>query len=341
MRTRVILAVLLVTAAVTAAQDLPVFRSNTNLVVVPVTVTDRSGRFVRNLTADQFEISDDGVPRRPIQFATGRVPVSLGLLLDISDSMMQDRRARAAFDLRWADTRRALELLVTGLDPRDDVFLAAFNENVGVALPWTSEHPQVLHAFDMLRPSGRTALFNAVRLIAPAFQVARYQRKVLLLISDGQDTSVGRTAAARATTKAEMFGNLGPSEAINLQREAAIVAARQAIRDSQAALYAIGIGTRSTGNGTLVDVGALERLTADSGGYVEPLRESPEISAAIVRICEDLESQYLLAFEPRHSDGKYHSITVKTKNSRLRIRARAGYVASSGVPDPPSPVPNP
>jgi VWFA-related protein len=220
------------------------------------------------------------------------------------------------------------------MDPRDDVFFAAFNEIVGLALPWTSEHPRILSAFDALRPSGRTALFNAVRLISPAFQLARYQRKVLLLISDGQDTSVGRRASAPATTKAETLGNLGSSERINLQREAAIVTARQAVRDSEAALYAIGIGTRSTRKGTAVDVATLERLTRDTGGYVEPLRESSEISAAIARICDDLQSQYVLAFEPRHADGKYHPITVKTKNTRLKVRARAGFVAQSPIPNP-------
>jgi Ca-activated chloride channel family protein len=334
MRIRALFAVLLVCSAAAEAQEPPVFRSNTNLVVVPVTVTDRSGRFARNLGVDQFEILDDGMPSRPAQFSAERVPVSLGILLDISGSMLVDRRARAAFDRRWGDSRRALELLITRLDPRDDVFFAAFNENVGIALPWTSEHPRILPAFDALRPAGRTALFSAVRLISPAFQIARYERKVLLLISDGQDTSVGRMASAPARTKAETFGGLPSSEPVNLQREAAIVTARQAIRESEAALYAIGIGTQSTRRGTLVDVATLGRLTGDSGGYVEPLRESSEIPDAIARICDDLQSQYVLAFEPRHADGKYHPIAVKTKNTRLKVRARTGYVAQSLIPNP-------
>ena len=143
MRTRLATAFLLTWVVPIAAQDLPVFRANTDVVVVPVTVTDRSGRFVRGLTADQFEVSDRGSRRAIVQFSAARVPVSLGILLDISGSMTQDPNARAADDARWADTRRALELLVTKLDARDDVFFGAFAEKVGVALPWTSEHSRI------------------------------------------------------------------------------------------------------------------------------------------------------------------------------------------------------
>ncbi len=331
MRTRLATAFLLTWVVPIAAQDLPVFRANTDVVVVPVTVTDRSGRFVRGLTADQFEVSDRGSRRAIVQFSAARVPVSLGILLDISGSMTQDPNARAADDARWADTRRALELLVTKLDARDDVFFGAFAEKVGVALPWTSEHSRIVRAFDALRPGGRTALFNALRLIAPAFQLARYPPKVLLLISDGQDTSVSSLAIARPPTKSETFGNLGSSIAVNPQREAAIVAARSAIRESEAALYAIGIGTRK---GVPVDVATLERLTLDSGGYVEPLREPSAISAAIARICDDLQSQYLLAFEAVSADGKFHPISIKLKDNRLKVRARSGYVARQSEPPP-------
>lgn len=307
------------------AQDLPLFRVRTDVVVVPITVTDRAGRFVSGLTVDQFEIADGGVRRPIMQFSAERAPVSLGILLDISGSMTEDAKARAAEDARWADTRRALELLVSRLDPRDDVFFAAFAERVGVAVPWSSEHRRVLQTFERLRPSGRTALFEAVRLIVPAFQLARHDRKVLLLISDGNDTTVGRAPITRPTTKVEAFGNLGSSVAPNLQREAAIVAARTAIRDSGGALYAVGIGTRK---GAPVDSATLERLTLDTGGYVEPLRDPSEISAAVARICDDLQSQYVLTFEPAHADGRFHDISVTMRDTRYQVRARSGYVAA-------------
>ena len=119
------------------AQDTPVFRTATDVVVVPVTVTDRSGRIVTGLTADQFEISDAGA-RRPItQFSVERVPISLGILLDFSGSMARDPQARAEHSARWADTRSALELLVTRLDPKDEVLFAVFADKVALAVSWT------------------------------------------------------------------------------------------------------------------------------------------------------------------------------------------------------------
>ncbi len=85
-----------------------------------------------------------------------------------------------------------------------------------------------------------------------------------------------------------------------------------------------------------VDTALLEGLTTESGGYVEPLRDPSAIAAAVARICDELQSQYLLAFEPASADGRYHPIRVRTKDTRLRVRARAGYIAPSATP-----VPNP
>ena len=309
------------------SQDLPVFRANSDVVVVPVTVTDRAGRFVPGLTAGQFDISDAGV-RRPItQFSTERVPVSLGILLDISGSMATDPKARALDDARWADTRRALELLVERLDPRDEVLFAAFAEKVGLAVPWTRDHQRVPRAFNALHPGGYTALFDAVRLIAPAFQRAEHARKVLLVISDGRDSLVPHISGAPVQRYGLTREQQVQSEIYSRQkalRDAAVGAAQQVVNKSGAALYAIGMGT---GKGAYVDLINLESLTADSGGYVEAINDPSEITAAVARICDELQAQYLLAFEPEDADGKYHEISVTAKNRDLRVRARAGYTA--------------
>ena len=310
------------------SQSLPIFRAGTDVVAVPVTVTDRAGRFVSGLAADQFELTDAGERRAITQFTTERVPVSLGILLDISGSMATDPKARAADDARWADTRRALDLLVQRLDPRDEVFFAAFADKVWLAVPWTRDHQQVPRAFNTLKPNGYTAMFDAVKLIAPAFQRAEQSRKVLLVITDGRDSLVPRLRGnpppvSRPSSRAEQV-QIEVYTRQKALRDLAIGAAQRAVTNSGAAVYAIGMGT---GKGAYVDLENLELLTANSGGYVEDITDPAEISAAVARVFDELESQYVLAFEPAHADGKYHEISVTHKNRDLHVRARAGYTA--------------
>jgi Ca-activated chloride channel homolog len=296
--------------------------------MVPVTVKDGSGRFVFGLTADQFELSDDGTRRTLTQFSTDRVPVSLGILLDISGSMSSDPKAALTQDARWADVRRALELLVTRLDPRDEVFFAVFNEKVALAAPWTQDHGRILRAFNSIRPAGTTALFSAVSSIAPAFQLAQHQRKVLLIVSDGQDSRVPTVVSGRPVYK------WPPSRDQELQTQiydrhqgahkAAVNGVKEAVNKSGAMLYAIGVGTQKGADVNRVN---LQSLTKDFGGYVEELREPSEIAGAVARICDDLQAQYLLAFEPARADGKFHTIDVRIKGRRLTARTRSGYMA--------------
>lgn len=310
-----------------AAQELPVFKATTESVVVPVTVTDRSGHFVSGLTAADFDLSDGGTRRDITQFSTERVPVSLGILLDISGSMATDAKTRALDDARWADTRRALELLVQRLDQRDEVLFAAFADRVGLAVPWTRDHQRVSRAFNTLRPGGYTALFDAVKLIAPAFQRAEHARKVLLVISDGRDSLVPRLSSApvyRYPLSREQQVQMEIHSRQRALRDTAVGAAQQVVKRSGAALYAVAMGT---GKGAYVDLENLESLTANSGGYVEAINDPAEITAAVARVFDELQSQYILAFEPAHADGKSHEISVTTKNGDLRVRARAGYEA--------------
>ena len=328
MRIRAAIVFVLTYTSAVAAQEPAVFRASTDVVLVPVSVTDQNGRFVHGLTSDHFEISEGGTRRAVMQFSAERVPVSLAVLLDISGSMAQNPQQRLADDARWADTRRALALLLTRLGTADEVLFAVFNEQVS-ASPWTQEYGSVLGTFDLLRPGGGTALLAAVKQIAFVFQTARHQRKVILLISDGNDT---RTPAGNlipslpSETGSSIETAMGESRR-SLLRDLAIQGSRNAVRRSDAMLYAIGIGTHS---GVPVDMNLLHGLTKESGGYTEPLRSPSEIAAAIARICDDLQSQYLLTFEPAHADGKYHPIRVRTKNRRLKVRTRAGYTAAPG-----------
>lgn len=325
-RARGTLALVLACTAIVAAQEPAVFRTTTDVVLVPASVTDANGRFVHGLTAENFEIWEDGTRRAVRQFGTDRVPVSLIILLDISGSMLRDPQARAAHDARWADTRRALETLMARLDAADELMFAVFNDQLA-ASPWTQDRGRILDAFDALRPSGGTALLQAVTEIAPAFRLARHQRKVLLLISDGNDTQMNADGALPPPPSVigDLTAHFGDSH--RMRRQIIIDGSRNAMRKSDAVLYAIGIGTRK---GVPVNTRLLDSVTKESGGYTDPLRDPSEIVAAVARICDDLQSQYLLTFEPSRHDGKYHPIRVRTKDTRFTVRSRAGYVSAPG-----------
>ena len=142
-------------------------------------------------------------------------------------------------------------------------------------------------------------------------------------------TPPGPTYCWRRLTIVEIGDNTSAQfgDSDRIRRVSSLATARDAIRKSDAMIYAVGIGTRA---GAPVNTGLLADLTKEAGGYVEPLRRPSEILAAIVRICDDLQSQYMLAFEPTHVDGQYHPIRVRATDARLKVRARAGYVAPSG-----------
>jgi Ca-activated chloride channel family protein len=324
-----VLAAWLVAVALLRAQDAtPTFRTHANIVVVPVVVKDDAGRFVFGLTPQDFEISDDGKPRVIKQFDTERVPVSLGILLDISGSMSQD--PRNTNDKRWADTRRAFELLLTRITPNDELFFSAFRDNLIPAVPWTHDHHRVLDAFHALAPGGNSELFSAISLVSPMFAAAEHRRKVLLLISDGQDSG----DSATLITANSRFRNRSARDKreaeediqwqIDSTRRQRLSSAHQAINQSGALLYAVGIGTRRAQS---VDATTLGTLADGTGGYVEVVGDPSDISAAIARICDDLRAQYVLGFEPLGNDGKVHKIAVKVKRRGVRVRARSAYIA--------------
>ena len=180
----------------------------------------------------------------------------------------------------------------------------------------------------MLYRGGGTAVLEAVKQIASVFQTSRHHRKAILLISDGNDSQTpagDRLPSLPYEIGSRIENTMGESRR-RLLRELAIQGSRNAVSRSDAVLYAIGIGIR---RGVPVDMNLLDGLTKESGGYTEALRNPAEITAAIARICDDLQSQYLLTIERAHADGNYHPIRVRTKDTGLKVRTRAGYTAAS------------
>jgi Ca-activated chloride channel homolog len=285
--------------AVLGAQDVAfnerrLFRSGVDLTSVNVTVLDADGRLVRGLDREAFAIFEDGEPQTITQFVGERVPVSLGLLLDTSDSM---------FGVRLQEARAAIDrFLFELLDRQDEFFVLAFNHVPHLLTEWTADPSVVRLALDGIRPSGATAAYDAVMNGLPLFEHRNRQRAAVLIVSDGADT-------ASDTTIREL---------------------RNALLRSDAFVYAIAIDARATqAINARVNPQALREITDQSGGRTEVIETTADLQTATARIAEELSSQYLLGYASSHgADGRYHSIRVRAKNTEYRVRARNGYVAA-------------
>ena len=159
------------------------FETRIEVVTVTVAVTDAEGRLVTDLAQDEFELFEDGLPQTITQFTSERVPVSLAVLLDVSDSMV---------GLRLTDARQALDRFLFELLAREDEYaLVVFNHQPTVAAPWTDDPAKVTPALDALRGLGRHGhLRRGERVDAAARQAAPPARR------RGRDLGRSRTRPA-------------------------------------------------------------------------------------------------------------------------------------------------
>ncbi len=324
------------------------FKSGVELVNVNVTVTDRTGRFVSNLTQDDFLVFDDSKEQEVTHFSAERVPVSLGVALDTSGSMAGEKieSARAALD------RFLLQLL----SPDDEVFLFRFGASPDLVHDWTKDKTLVSRRLARVNPTGGTAMYDAVAEAVPMAQQGEHRKKAILIVSDGNDTN-SRTSVPEL---------------------------KQMIRETEVLVYAVGIDGRSestfggprttppvvrqptprlpfpfpggggrgrgnpwpqgpsfpgSGGGGVyggggssderVNVGALRELTDDSGGRTEIVRTARDLDPATANIADELSQQYYLGYPaPGHGDGRWHTIRVEVNRPGYTVRARRGYTAS-------------
>jgi Ca-activated chloride channel family protein len=271
----------------------PPLRSGVDLVMVTVTVIGPSGALVTDLPREAFDVYEDGERQTVSVFTSERVPVGLGMLLDVSDSM---------FGQRIKDARSAVErFLFTLLDPSDEFFVVAFNHAPKILTPWTHAPDLVREALDTVRPTGGTAIYDAVLSALPLIDRRTRQRAAVVVISDGADTA----------------------------SDASLRDVRSALLRSDAFVYAIAIDSSNRqAINTRVNPAALGEITNQSGGRTEVVTNAAELVAATSKIAEELNSQYVLGYvSAKRADGQYHSIRVRLKEAGYQVRARNGYIA--------------
>jgi len=328
-------------------QDSFRFKSGVELVNVTATVSDSGGRFVPGLTKDDFIVYEDDVRQTVTHFSAERVPVSLGVALDTSGSMVGEKieAAKGALD------RFLYELL----DERDEIFLYRFSDRPVLLQGWTSDRPSLSRALGRITPDGGTALYDTVAEAVPMAGRGRNQKKALVVISDGNDTSshIGIRDLKQLIRESEVlvYAVGIDSEAETLRRQPPTTMRPPPRRPMPIPLpFPGGPGRRGPGVLPLlqpqifgpgsggaktwqtddrVNVVALRDMTDDSGGRTEIVRYPRDLDPATASIADELSKQYYLGYTSTgNKDGRWHAIRVEVRTGAYRVRARRGYTAN-------------
>ena len=278
-------------------QNEPIFKSLTEVVTLSVTVTDPYSRLVTGLDRQHFEVFEDKVKQNIVFFKDEDVPVSVGIIFDVSGSM-KGKLDRA---------REALKAFVQTSHDQDDFFLIGFNQRANLVAEFM-DGESLINKLMLIDPKGQTALYDASYLGLEKVKQGRHQKRAILLISDGQDN------ASRYT-----YGEL-----------------RKQLKEANVQIYSIGIVEMGGGAGGSLDLQGqviLEEVSQTTGGKAFFPRSAAELEDATTRIALELRHQYSIGYEPTNEkrDGKWRKISIKVNPPRglprLNVRSKEGYYA--------------
>jgi Ca-activated chloride channel family protein len=284
----------------------PTFKSGVDLVTVSATVRDSRGRLVRNLTVKDFEVIDRG-QRRPITtFRADQAPLSLAILFDISGSMDVAARFTAA--------KFAAHHLISWLEPgRDEAGLFAFDSRLREVAPFSVDTRALQGALGEVDPFGATSLNDAIAEAAALVARRSAQRRAVVVLTDGIDTSSRNTPAAVSAIAAAIDV---PVYVIATVLPIDDPASERATPQARA--------TAPT------KIGTIEDLARWTGGALFYTSTAASASTAARAVIDELRHLYLIAFEPGRDAG-WHPLEIRTKQKDMVVRARGGYVAGGGL----------
>jgi Ca-activated chloride channel family protein len=273
-------------------------RVDVNLVLVPLTVTDPMNRLVTGLDRTNFQVFDENVGQTIKSFSTDDAPVTIGIVFDLSGSM----------ESKYARARKALDDFLQTANPKDEFFVVGFNDRPAVIVDYTSDIDDIDARMVMLKPDHRTALIDAVYLGVDKLKQAKYDRKALLIISDGGDNRSRYTE-----------GEL-----------------RRAVRESDVQIYSIGIfdqyaPTEEEQLGPLL----LSDICEMTGGRMFRVMNMDDLSDIATRISAELRNEYVIGYTPSDlkKDGNWRKLKIRLVPPPglppLTVHNRQGYYAPS------------
>ena len=268
-------------------------RVDTNVVLVPVTVTDERGAPFRGLTSDNFQIFENGVEQQLNCFTSEDAPISLGIVFDASGSMtgkLDQSRAAVA------------ELFRTEM-PGDEFFAVEVSDAPTLLCDLTDDTERVEQALAGIVAGNTTALLDAIYMALQHLRHARNPRKALLILSDGGENN-------SRYTKGEIYS---------------------LVREADVCIYSIALSRWM--RLSLDDVGLLRRLTEETGGSFWQVAKAEDLPEAAWKVSAAIRDLYVLCFSSSnpHNDGLYRKIQVRLRPvpglPRLHVSWRKGYFA--------------
>ena len=269
------------------------------MTLVGASVTDPLGRLVTGLEQQDFRVFEDGIEQEIIRFSSQDVPVSIGVIFDMSGSMSD----------KIDKSRQAAVQFFRTANPQDEFFLVNFNDRAQLISPFTGSVDQLQDRLMYTGAHGLTALYDGVYLGLSQMRGAHNTKKALLIISDGGDNH-----SRYSETEIRKF-----------------------VREADVQIYSIGLFEPDGGPTTEEREGPslLNDLTMMTGGrafVVQNVNELPDIAT---KISMELRNQYVLGYQPsaRKHDGKWRKIKVKLHPPKglppLNVFAKSGYFAPS------------
>lgn len=282
----------LATSVVTAGQ-MPTFRSGIDLVTFAVTVVDKKGTLVSELSQDDFTVIEDGKPQTVQYFARGEGETApemhLGLLLDTSGSMDRDISLARGAAIKFLNL----------LPGAEDITLVDFDTEVRVTRYPQRDFARLVERIRMRKPDGWTALYDAVGVYL-----------------DGADQQKGRSILVMYTDGADSRSTMTFSDVMDL------------LKASHTTVYAVGL-LENTGSYKNELRMRLQQMVDATGGQAFFPYALKDLDSSYEKVLAEIKAQYHLGYLPTNTtqNGSWRKVEIKLKRPDLKLRARKGYFA--------------
>jgi Ca-activated chloride channel family protein len=267
-----------------------VFKKEVEEVVVHATVMDDKNHLVTNLDKSSFSVFENNQPQTITSFRHEDIPVAMGIVIDNSGSMREKRDK----------VNKAALNLVRSSNPQDQVFVVNFNDEYYLDQDFTSNINKLREALEKVEARGGTALYDAILASANHLKDAKLQKKILFVVTDGED---------------------------NASRDSLEETVRKLQEENGPTVYAIGLlGDEKARRARR----ALETIAQRTGGIAYLPRTLDEVDQISSSVAHDIRNQYTIGYKPStpKSAGGYRAIHVEAKAKgygKLTVRTRSGY----------------